>query len=86
MRRLPKLMETWVDGNTTIEIYEDVQTMASCELTCYKLRIIVDDSEKFPVLSGAMNEAKKILNRKNHRELYKIGTDFQLSGKNETDQ
>ena len=86
MRRLPKLMETWVDGNTTIEIYEDVQTMASCELACYKLRIIVDDSEKFPVLSGAVNEAKKILNRKNHRELYKIGTDFQLSGRNEADQ
>ena len=86
MKRLPKLCETWMDGNTTIEVYEDIKTTPSCDLTFYKLRIIVEDSEKFPVLSGAINEAKKVLNRKNHRELYKIGTDFQLSGKDETDQ
>ena len=83
MKRLPKLCETWVDGNTTIEIYEDVQTVSSCDLTFYKLRIISDDSQKFPVLSGAINEAKNILKRKNHRELREIGTDFDLSGKKE---
>ena len=83
MKRLPKLCETWVDGNTTIEVYEDIQTMPSCELTYYKLRIISDDSTKFPVLSGAINEAKRILTRKNHRELHEIGTEFDLSGKEE---
>lgn len=83
MKRLPKLCETWVDGNTTIEVYEDIQTMSSCELTYYKLRIISDDSTKFPVLSGAINEAKRILTRKNHRELHEIGTEFDLSGKKE---
>lgn len=86
MYRLPKLMETWTEGNTTIEVYEDIQTTPSCELTCYKLRIISDDSKQYPVLSGAINEAKRILSRKNHRELYEIGTDFDLSGKNEEDQ
>ena len=86
MRRLPKLMETWIDGNTTIEIYEDIKTTSSCQLTFYKLRIIIDDSKKFPVLPGAINEAKRILHRKNHGKLEKIGTEFDLRGKNETDQ
>ena len=86
MKRLPKLMETWVDGNTTIEIYEDIKTTSSCQLTFYKLRIIIDDSKKFPVLPGAINEAKRILHRKNHGKLEKIGTEFDLRGKNETDQ
>ena len=86
MKRLPKLCETWIDGNTTIEVYEDIKTTASCDLTFYKLRIIVDDSGQFPVLSGAINEAKRILRRKNHRELREIVTDFQLSGKDEKDQ
>ena len=87
MRRLPKLVETWVSKNTTIEIYEDVQTKSSCELTCYKLRIITDDSIQFPVLSGAVNEAKRILKRKNHGELREIVTDFYLNGKDfEEDQ
>ena len=86
MKRLPKLMETWVDGNTTIEIYEDIKTTSSCQLTFYKLRIIIDDSKKFPVLPGAINEAKRILHRKNHGKLEKIGTEFDLNGKNETDQ
>ena len=86
MKRLPKLCETWTDGNTTIEVYEDIKTTASCDLTFYKLRIIVDDSGQFPVLSGAINEAKRILRRKNHRELREIVTDFQLSGKDEKDQ
>ena len=86
MKRLPKLCETWMDGNTTIEVYEDIKTTSSCELTYYKLRIIVQDSKQFPVLSGAINEAKRILLRKNHGKLQKIGTDFDLSGKNETDQ
>ena len=81
MKRLPKLCETWIDGNTTIEVYEDIKTTSSCELTYYKLRIIVDDSKQFPVLSGAINEAKRVLQRKNHRELREIGTDFDLSGK-----
>ena len=86
MKRIPKLMETWVDGNTTIEVYEDIKTTSSCELTYYKLRIIVEDSKQFPVLSGAINEAKRVLLRKNHGKLQKIGTEFDLSGKNETDQ
>ena len=86
MKRLPKLCESWTEGNTTIEVYEDIRTTSSCDLTFYKLRIIVDDSKQFPVLSGAINEAKRILQRKNHRELREIGTDFDLSGKNEEDQ
>ena len=86
MRRLPKLVETWVDGNTTIEVYEDITPTSSCELTCYKLRIIIDDSQKYPVQSGAVNEAKRILRRKNHGKLEKIGTEFDLRGKNEKDQ
>ena len=86
MKRLPKLCESWTQDNTTIEVYEDIRTVSSCDLTYYKLRIIVDDSKQFPVLSGAINEAKRILQRKNHRELREIGTDFDLSGKNEKDQ
>ena len=86
MKRLPKLCETWIDGNTTIEVYEDIRTTASCDLTFYKLRIIVDDSKQFPVLSGAINEAKRILKRKNYRELREIWTEFDLKGKNEKDQ
>ena len=86
MKRLPKLVETWVDGNTTIEVYEDITTTSSCELTCYRLRIIIDDSQKFPVQSGAVNEAKRILRRKNHGKLEKIGTEFDLRGKNEKNQ
>ena len=79
-------MESWSEGNTTIEVYEDIRTVSSCDLTCYTLRIISDDSRQFPVLSGAINEAKRILHRKNHRKLHKIGTDFDLGGKNEKDQ
>ena len=87
MHRLPKLVETWVSKNTTIEIYEDVQTKSSCELTCYKLRVISEDPRQFPVVSGAVNEAKRILLRKNYGELREIVTDFYLSGKEyETDQ
>jgi len=89
MRRLPKLIETWVDKNTTIEIYEDVaplQNNPDYDVTFYKLRIITEDSKKFPVLTGAINEAKRILHRKNHGKLEKIGTGFDLGGKNETDQ
>ena len=86
MKRIPKLMETWVDGNTTIEIYEDIKTTPTCQLTFYKLRIIVDDSKRFPVLPGAINEAKRILHRKNFGKLEKIGTEFHLNGKNEKDQ
>ena len=86
MKRLPKLCESWVKDNTTIEVYEDIRTTSSCDLTFYKLRIIVDDSKQFPVLSGAINEAKRVLLRKNHGKLQKIGTEFDLSGKNETDQ
>ena len=81
MRRRPKLLEVWEDGNTTIEIYEDVQTKSSCELTCYKLRVITEDPRQFPVVSCAVNEAKRILRRKNYGELREIVTDFYLSGK-----
>ena len=86
MKRLPKLMETWQEGNTTIEVYEDIKRVRSCDLTFYKLKIIVDDSKQFPVLSGAINEAKRILHRKNHGKLEKIGTEFDLRGKSEKDQ
>ena len=86
MRRLPKLMETWKEGNTTIEVYEDIKRVRSCDLTFYKLKIIVDDSKQFPVLSGAINEAKRVLHRKNHGKLEKIGTEFDLRGKSEKDQ
>ena len=89
MRRLPKLIETWVDKNTTIEIYEDVaplQNNPDYDVTFYKLRVITEDSKKFPVLTGAINEAKRILHRKNHGKLEKIGTEFYLNGKNERDQ
>ena len=86
MKRLPKLMETWREGNTTIEVYEDIKRVRSCDLTFYKLKIIVDDSKQFPVLSGAINEAKRVLHRKNHGKLEKIGTEFDLRGKNEKDQ
>ena len=86
MRRLPKLMETWREGNTTIEVYEDIKRVRSCDLTFYKLRIIHEESRKFPVLPGAINEAKRILSRKNHRKLQKIGTEFDLRGKDEKDQ
>ena len=86
MRRQPKLMESWSEGNTTIEVYEDIRTVSSCDLTCYTLRIISDDSRQYPVLSGAINEAKRILLRKNHRKLQKIGTEFDLRGKDEKDQ
>ena len=87
MRRQPKLMESWTEGNTTIEVYEDIRTVSSCDLTCYTLRIISDDLRQFPVLSGAINEAKRILRRKNYGELREIVTDFYLSGKEyETDQ
>ena len=89
MKRLPKLVETWVDGNTTVEIYEDIGALKNnphCEITFYKLRIIVEDSKQFPVLSGAINEAKRILHRKNHGKLEKIGTEFDLRGKDEKDQ
>ena len=86
MYRLPKLMETWTEGNTTIEVYEDTRVTPSCELTCYKLKIIINDSKQYPVLSGAINEAKRILQRKNHGKLEKIKTDFDLRGKNEKDQ
>ena len=79
-------METWTDGNTTIEVYEDTRVTSSCELTFYKLRIIHEESRKFPVLPGAINEAKRILSRKNHRKLQKINTDFDLGGKNEKAQ
>ena len=89
MKRLPKLIETWVDKNTTIEIYEDVaplQNNPDYDVTFYKLRIITEDLKKFPVLTGAINEAKRILHRKNHGKLEKIGTEFYLNGKNEKDQ
>ena len=86
MKRLPKLCETWTDGNTTIEVYEDIKTTPSCDLTFYKLRIIVEDSGQFPVLSGAINEAKRILRRKNFGKLEEIRTDFDLGRKNEKDQ
>ena len=89
MKRLPKLVETWVDGNITVEIYEETGALKNnphCDITFYKLRIIHEESRKFPVLPGAINEAKRILHRKNFGKLEEIRTDFDLGGKNETDQ
>lgn len=89
MRRLPKLMESWTEGDVTIEIYEDLGALPNnphCDVTSYRLKIITHDSRKFPVLTGAIKEAKKILNRKNNRELRTIKTNFDLNGKNEKDK
>ncbi len=90
MYKLPKLIETYGNGtNTIVEIWEEGGTLTnnpSCPTTFYTLKIISKDSRKFPVLTGAINEVKGILKRKIHRELHKIGTDFDLRGKDEKDQ
>ena len=89
MNRLPKLIESWEDGNTTVEIWENIGPLpnnSDCDVIHYSLRTIHKDSRKFPVLTGAIREAKGILKRKNNRELHKIGTEFDLRGKNEKDQ
>tara|TARA_E500000331_G_scaffold46289_1_gene38958 strand:+ start:1153 stop:1422 length:270 start_codon:yes stop_codon:yes gene_type:complete len=89
MRKVPKLLESWESGNTIVEIYEELGTLNDkhpCDTLFYTLRIISKDSRKFPVFTAAVRQAKGILSRKNHRELREIGTEFDLSGKNEKDQ
>jgi len=84
MKRMPKLLETWEDGNTIVEIYEEIGTLNDnhpCDTMFYSLKIISKDSRKFPVFTAAVREAKGVLSRKNHRELREIGTEFDLSGK-----
>ena len=84
MNRLPKLIESWEDGNTTVEIWEEIGPLpnnSDCDVIHYSLRTIHKDSRKFPVLTGAIREAKGILKRKNNRELHEIKTNFDKSGK-----
>ena len=58
MKKVEKLIESWKDSNTTIEIYEKTDAQ---EITHYKLKIISCDSRRFPVLPGAVHEAKRLL-------------------------
>ena len=84
MNKLPKLMESWEEGSTTVEIWEEVAALPhnpNCDTMFYTLRIISKDSRKFPVLTGAIRQAKEILKRKNNRELREIKTNFDKSGK-----
>ena len=84
MNKLPKLIESWEEGNPIVEIWEEVGPLphnSNCECMHYSLRIISKDSRKFPVLTGAIRQAKEILKRKNNRELREIKTNFDKSGK-----
>ena len=67
MNKLPKLIESWEEGNTIVEIWEEVGPLpnnSNCDSMHYSLRIISKDSRKFPVLTGAIRQAKEILKRK----------------------
>ena len=84
MNKLPKLIESWEEGNTIVEIWEEVGPLpnnSNCDCMHYSLRIISKDSRKFPVYTGAVRQAKEILNPKNNRELREIKTNFDKSGK-----
>ena len=84
MNKLPKLIESWEEGNTIVEIWEEVGPLpnnSNCGCMHYSLRIISKDSRKFPVFTGAVRQAKEILKRKNNRELREIKTNFDKSGK-----
>ena len=59
--------------------YEFLKNMSSNAEKLYNL--ISKDSRKFPVLTGAIRQAKEILKRKNNRELREIKTNFDKSGK-----
>ena len=86
MNKLPKFIESWEEGSTTVEIWEEVAALphnSNCDTMFYTLRIISKDSRKFPVLTGAIRQAKEILKRKNNRELREIKTNFDKSGKKE---
>ena len=86
MNRLPKLVESWEDGSTTVEIWEEIGILphnSNYNTMFYTLRIISKDSRKFPVLTGAIGQAKEILKRKNNRELREIKTNFEKGGKKE---
>jgi len=86
VNRLPKLIESWEEGSTTVEIWEEIGPLpnnSNCDSVHYSLRIISKDSRKFPVLTGAIRQAKEILKRKNNRELREIKTNFDKSGKKE---
>ena len=86
MNKLPKLIESWEDGSTTVEIWEEVGALphnSDHDIMFYSLRIISKDSRKFPVLTGAIRQAKEILKRKNNRELREIKTNFEKGGKKE---
>ena len=84
MNKLPKLIESCEEGNTIVEIWEEVGPLpnnSNCDCMHYSLRIISKDSRKFPVFTGAVRQAKEILKRKNNRELREIKTNFDKSGK-----
>ena len=84
MNKLPKLIESWEEGNTIVEIWEEVGPLpnnSNCDCMHYSLRIISKDPRKFPVFTGAVRQAKEILKRKNNRELREIKTNFDKSGK-----
>ena len=86
MNKLPKFIESWEEGSTTVEIWEEVAALphnSNCDTMFYTLRIISKDSRKFPVLTGAIRQAKEILKRKNNRELREIKTNFEKGGKKE---
>ena len=84
MNKLPKLIESWEEGNTIVEIWEEIGPLpnnSNCDCMHYSLRIISKDPRKFPVFTGAVRQAKEILKRKNNRELREIKTNFDKSGK-----
>jgi len=86
VNKVPKLVESWEDGSTTVEIWEEIGTLphnSDYDTMFYTLRIISKDSRKFPVVTGAIRQAKEILKRKNNRELREIKTNFDKSGKKE---
>lgn len=70
MKKLPIVVETWVHEEKTIEILRH-----DSNPTYYTLRIISENSERYPVLQAAVQSAQKCLTKKLHAKLYKIGTD-----------
>lgn len=70
MKKLPIVVETWSHEDKTIEILRH-----DYNPTFYTLRIISENSERYPVLQGAVQAAQECLTKKLHAKLYKIETD-----------
>jgi len=70
MKKLPTVVETWIHEDKTIEILRH-----DANPTYYTLRIISENSDKYPVLQGAVRAAQECLTKKLHAKLYKIETD-----------